>query len=315
MALKILFCTDIHLRAVKPLSRLDTDFLGSIIGKIEQVREISSGYDIVLLGGDIFDRPDASHGVVTRAINAFSKFKVPVYTVIGNHDIYGYNGQTIDKTAMGILLESGAVKKLDSLSIGGVQILGLHAYDKETWEIPREGNRVILVVHKMITDRPFPGGSCILVSDVAAKTNADIILSGDIHYPHNVKIGEKLFINPGSLSRLSIADRNRHPQISELIFKDDGTFSHRFIKLECPPSEEIFDLEGYKDRVEEEEYSRDSISRYAEAVMSVKGSSHKMSEFIDKWCLDNNVKADLKEMVGFYHELAEKELLAEQKDA
>ena len=52
----------IHLRAVRPISRRDDDFLASILHKIDQIREISENFDIVILGGDIFDRPDASHG-------------------------------------------------------------------------------------------------------------------------------------------------------------------------------------------------------------------------------------------------------------
>jgi DNA repair protein SbcD/Mre11 len=314
MSLKILFATDIHLRAVKPVSRLDSDFLGGIIAKIEQIREVSKNFDIVLLGGDIFDRPDSSHGVVTRAINVFYKFKTPVYSVVGNHDIYGYQGQTIDKTAMGVLIESGAVKKLDSIFMNNVAIYGLHAYDKTVWEVPDSVSTKVLVAHKMITNNPFPGGACHLISDVANKTNADLILSGDIHYPHEVEINGKLFLNPGSLARLSITDRDRFPQVAEITIEDSGDINYNLRILDSRPAETVFDLANYSNRLASEEHTKHFVKTYAQAVISVKAEAHLLAPMLEKFLMENGVEARLHTMVDAYRDRAEKDVLTEMRE-
>ena len=85
----ILFFTDIHLRAMRPVSRKDADYLSTIISKIDYMRDRGSGCDIAIVGGDIFHRAAAPHGVVVRAINAFSKFKIPVFTCLACYNCAG----------------------------------------------------------------------------------------------------------------------------------------------------------------------------------------------------------------------------------
>ena len=314
MSLKILFATDIHLRAMKPVSRLDEDFLGTIIKKIDQVREMSSNFDLVILGGDIFDRPDASHGVVVETINAFAQFKTPVYSVVGNHDVYGFQGQSLNKTAMGVLIQSGVIKKLDSLVMKGVGIYGLHAYDKTVWEVPESVATKVLVAHKMLTNNPFPGGTCHLISEMCTKTNANLILSGDIHYPHEIEADNKLFLNPGSLSRLSITDRDRSPQVAEITIEDNGDINHNFTPLQSRPAESIFDLVNYSNRLASEMHTKDFVKTYAQAVISVKGEAHKIAEAIEQFCAANGVEAKLHTGVMDYYDRVEKEALVEIKE-
>jgi DNA repair exonuclease SbcCD nuclease subunit len=314
MSLRILFATDIHLRAIKPISRLDVDFLGTIIGKIDQVREMSENFDIVVLGGDIFDRPDAAHSVVSRAINAFAKFKKPVYSIVGQHDIYGYQGQTLDRTAMGVLIESGVIKKLDSVFMNNVAIYGLHAYDTTVWEVPESVSTKVLVAHKLLTNNPFPGGVCHLISDVVTKTNANLILSGDIHYPHEVELNDRVFINSGSLSRLSITDRDRFPQVAEITIEDTGEINYNLRVLDSRPAETVFDLLNYSNRLASEEHTATFMKTYAHAVISVKAEAHLLAPMLEKFLMENGVEARLHTMVDDYRDRAEKEVLEEMKD-
>lgn len=316
MSLKILFATDIHLRAVRPISRKDDDFLASILHKIDQIREMSDNFDIVILGGDIFDRPDASHGVVSRAINAFAKFKVPVYSVVGNHDVYGYQSQTLDRTALGVLFEAGVVKKLDSIFMNGVAIYGMHAYDNEQWRVPESESPKVLVSHKMITNHPFPNdqGRCHVIADLADKTNADLILSGDIHYPHEVEENGRLFVNPGSLARLSIADRDRFPQVAEIAIEDAGGITCNMRVLDSRPAETVFDLDSYSNRMASEEHTKTFVKTYAHAIISVKAEAHLLAPALEKFLRENGVEAQLHTLVDEYRGRAEREVLTEMKE-
>jgi len=314
MSLRILFVGDIHARAIKPISRLDENFLGTILGKIEQIQKMSKNFDIVILAGDVFDRSDSVLSVVLQIMRAFASFSVPVYTVCGNHDCAGYQKNTLETSALGVLLESGVVKKLDSLFINNVAIYGLHAYDKTVWDVPEGVGTKVLVAHKLLTNNPFPGGDCYLINDVAGLTNANIILSGDVHFPHEVEMPGKLFINPGSLSRLTITDRDRFPQVSEITIEDSGDITHNMRILDSRPSETVFDLQNYSDRLASELHTKNFVRTYAQAVISVKGEAHKIAEILEKFLTENGVEAQLHTSIMEYRNRAEKEILQEIKD-
>ena len=51
--------------------------------------------DFVLHGGDLFDRPDVSISIVSNFASILNNYKVPIYIVSGNHDIYGHNPNTL----------------------------------------------------------------------------------------------------------------------------------------------------------------------------------------------------------------------------
>lgn len=311
---RILFATDIHFRASKPISRLDKDFLGTQLRKIQEIREMAEHVDMVLLGGDIFDRPDCPHSVVIKVNRAFSNFPCPVYSVIGNHDIFGYEGQTVDATALGSLFEMGNVKRLDILHPApGISIYGMHAFDKEVWEVPPSEGVKILVSHKLITTVQIPNCKTFMADDVAQWTNADIVLSGDIHFPHVVETRGKLLVNPGSLSRLSIDDRDRQPQIA-IITIETGEISCDLNTLSVRPSETVFDLKAYSNRMASEAHNDSMRETFVNAVLSVKAKTNNVGDvllqFLEKYGTAEKIrKAELE-----YLARAQKEVLVETQE-
>jgi len=315
MALNLIFATDPHFRATRPISRKDDDFFGTILGKLEKIRILSKNYELVIFGGDIFDRPDVPHSVVIKVMRAFSKFEVPVYTVIGNHDIFGYQGATVESSAMGTLLESGVVKRLDSFIMKGVAIYGIHAFDGEAWELPESDAVKVIVAHKLITNTPVPGGDCIPLRKVAQATNANLILSGDIHYPHfEDDILGKTFVNPGSLSRMSITDRERYPQVAAITIESDGEIHCDLHVLDSRPAECLFDLTSYSNRMASEEHREGFVKTYVSAVFSVKAEAHNVGSALAKAAEDNKLEGGVAGCVDEYYKRAEKEILHEIKD-
>jgi len=318
MAFKILFATDLHLRAMRPISRTDNNYLNTLMGKLDQIRVLSEGTDMVVIGGDIFERANAAHSVVIRTIRAMAKFKVPVYTIIGQHDVMGYQEDSIDATAMGILLESGVVKRLDTLhgvcEEPMVSLYGLHAFGKAEWTVPEGEGTKILVAHRMLTNKPIPNTKCININDVAEVTNAHVILSGDIHYPHNVEANGVKFVNPGAMARMSIADRDRHPQVAMITIEDNGEVEVEFQVLDVRPAEAAFDLKYYSERMASEEHSKEFSRMYAKAVIEVKGDPttirDRLSDFLDA----NKVDEEMRKMVDGYRVRAEGERVGEIHD-
>lgn len=317
MSLKILFVGDLHARATRPISRLDDDYVSTIMGKIAHVKRLSEDAecDIVIFAGDIVDRPDVPHSVVIRVIREFKKFKKPLYTICGNHDSYGYQGTTISSSALGVMFESGAIKRLDALEMKGVMIYGLHAHDKTVWTVPAGNGPKVLVAHKMLTNIAIPNAGCFLIDDIFKQTNADVILSGDIHTPHIVELGSKLFVNPGSLSRMSINDRDRAPQVAEVIVEsdpDDTTVELHTIPGR--PAEALFDLKNYSHRMASEAHSKEFVKSYAHVVISVKAETGKVGPALLEYLENNDLDAGFQDGIMSYYSKAENEVLGEIKD-
>ena len=316
--MKICIIGDIHLRASRPISRLDADYLGTILGKLSQAAEIANTCDIAVLLGDIFDRPDAPHSVLIKANKAFHKFEVPLYTVIGNHDVLGYSNTTLNTTALGSLFEmSCGLNRLniEMLTFGGekVGLFGVHAFDKSIWSVPEYHGLKILFAHKMITNKPIPGADCYDIRDVAKQTNADIIVSGDIHYPHLETIGDKIFFNPGALSRSSIEDRDRIPQVGILdTSKAFGTINT--IPLVNAPSDSVFDMKTYDYHKNAKAHREDFIESYVRNVGSVKAEAHNVKDMLMKYMEDGKTARDLQCVIRNYLDRAEADVLQDTRD-
>ncbi len=311
MPTRILFATDFHFRSMRPVARTDESFFATQLGKLEQILRLSKDVDLVIFGGDIFDRPDVGEEVQIKVMRMLGRFKRPPLTVVGQHEVYGYEGSSIEKSALGVMLESGRLQKLDCLHLDnpGIDLYGIHAYDKAVWNLPEEGGKRIVVAHKMLTDRPIPNADCIPVSSVAAVTNAHLVLSGDIHFPHETEENGCLFVNPGSISRMSIADKDRIPQVAIITVEDDGDIDCAMVPLSAKPGTMVFNMEDYAAKVASEAHTKDFVKTYASVVFSVKAEAHKIGDVLARFLKDNDVPNHTRELVNTYYKNAEKQVL------
>lgn len=312
--IKILFATDFHFRSMRPIARIDENFFESQLKKLEYLATVAKDVNAVIFGGDIFDRPDVPPSVIIKVMRALALFPSTPYTVIGNHDVYGYDGKSVESSAIGILLENKSLLRLDYLSLLGTTIYGIHAFDKTNWKLPDGDEKKIVIAHKMITSNPIPNVDCIMVKDLANITNADIVLSGDIHYPHDVEIASKLFINPGSMSRMSITDRNRLPQAVIVTIEQDGEIDYEFVQVPSKMGDKVFNVEGYSAKLANEAHTKDFVKTYASVVFSVKAETHKIADVLARFMRDNNIPKHMVDMVNVYYKNAETQVLKGTKE-
>ena len=108
--MKLLYLTDTHIRGTSPQNRLD-DYQETLKEKLREVASIikEEKIDYVLHGGDLFDRPDVSVSIVSDFAKIFQSFGVPIYIISGNHDIFGHNPDTLDRTMLGLLCNLGVM--------------------------------------------------------------------------------------------------------------------------------------------------------------------------------------------------------------
>ena len=230
--MKILSVGDVHYTNRKPVGRVD-DYKAAILNKLLQIAELSQNYDVTIFSGDIFDKPNVTgsfldlYAVIKQVKNA--------YVVPGNHDIFGYNLNKIDNTALGLLAATGAVKLLYSDSIietTKVVIAGQgycidvdengFGYDSEHF---KDGKLGIMVTHGMLLDVPMNIAKNTQINDVVTK--ADIVITGHYHPGFGIKErGSKFFCNVGAICRIEASkhEMEREIKVMSILVNDDLSF-------------------------------------------------------------------------------------------
>lgn len=249
--MKLLFFTDTHIRGTTPKNRKDV-FVDTIEQKLIEITNIikENNVDFVLHGGDLFDRPDVSISIASKFAIILDQIKIPFYLISGNHDIYGHNPDTVNRTMLGLLDVLGVVKLInkdekiilekDDIK---VQLTGQpYVYDMDIPsnisyyildEVQDNVNFSIHMVHGMLLDKPFIKGIPYTLVDNIKSTLADITLSGHYHAGFKtIKIDNKYFINPGSMVRItnSLNEINRMPQVILIELNEQITIKQILLK-------------------------------------------------------------------------------------
>ncbi len=231
--MKILYLTDTHIRGTNPKYRLD-DFASTLRAKLIEVVGLIEAHrvDFVIHGGDVFDMPSLPLPVAGDFMEILARIRVPIYAVAGNHDIYAYNPETLDRTMLGFLSKLGHFRLLHPgspvyIEAGGVrvQLSGMHfhfAIDRRDFRMDYCVRKVncdfaIHTAHGLLLTRPVaPEIPHTIAELVAQNTEADLTLGSHAHFGFApVTFDGRTVANPGALVRLSPqpADMQRQPQV------------------------------------------------------------------------------------------------------
>jgi DNA repair exonuclease SbcCD nuclease subunit len=230
---KLLYLTDTHWRGTTPQGRLD-DLPQTLLAKLREALDLarSCGATAILHGGDLFDRPDVAPAVALQFLRVLKEeAPCPVYAIAGNHDIFGFNPETVPRTMLGVLDGAQVIRLVRPgapvfLETGGltVQLTGQPFHAELDRRDPcldycvapagtpgavhlREprADFALHLTHGMLLERPFLDEVAhTLLAAVMDHTVADVTFGGHYH-PGWGKVHEvagRLFINPGALVRL-----------------------------------------------------------------------------------------------------------------
>lgn len=280
--MKILYFTDTHVRKTAPKNRLD-NYYETVLAKFKEIIDYSNDNDVdfIIHGGDLFDRPDVSVTTVTDITKLFMSSKAPIYIISGNHDIYGYNRETINRTMLGLLINVGILQNIpeDGIVIRDgdlkVCLIGrpfVHDIDSSpsNYIIHRddypEADYYINVAHGFLIDRPFiKGVPHTLIEDIR-ETEADITLVGHYHTGFGiVNMDSKYFVNPGSMMRVSnsISEMSRVPKF--VILELGESISIREVPIRCAlPGDQVLNREY----IEINEFKAERMYEFIETIES-----------------------------------------------
>lgn len=244
--MKLIYFADLHLVSITPRRRKDN--LPSVqLAKLKEVLSIAEQEraDYVVYGGDFFDHAVPRLSLIGDALKVLQHSKIR--TIIGNHDIIGGNMATLERCGLGILKYTPGVEVLEPGHLdANVYIYPVH-FNNPVYPKNRKAKLVIGVAHEMFTpvSVPYPHKLIAEMPDI----HTDIMLCSHYHHPFSVSSKYTQFINPGSLTRMSIDDVRDFVAVVVVETTADGC-SVRFVTLQTGKEyNEVF-MEAKKPNIE-----------------------------------------------------------------
>jgi len=241
------YVADPHFAMEVPASRMD-DYLEAVGNKFLESLYITRdmGIDHYVILGDLFNKADTPGTVRNRVIdilargNDGSPWPFRVMMVLGNHDIFGHNRLTIERTTAETLNKTGVIDIFDE-----DEELGIYAghYEINIEKKHHQSEMPIWAVHSYIVPAPFLGPH-ILVDDFVVSEGTRLVISGHWHegYPPVRRRDGVTFANPGSLGRTSIKDAS-HPVQIAVVSRDGDRIDVEYIPIKSAKRPEIvFDM-------------------------------------------------------------------------
>lgn len=246
----LILTADWHLRSTIPICRKD-DFFEEQAKKIDFILQESDRYQCpILVAGDIGDKPQWENWLLEKYIGKFKAHSQRIYVLPGQHDLPNHRLDKLSESGLGVLVTSEAVYPLinqrwfdEKFKIScfpfGEKLNG-PTYKKE--------NKEIAIIHQLVSQNPLWKGQKNFISakSLLGKFPCyDLIVSGDNHQSFAEEYKGRLLVNPGSIMRTTIAQKNFKPRIY-LWYAETNTVKEVSIPIKkdvFKPIEEIIHLE------------------------------------------------------------------------
>lgn len=274
--------SDEHVADINPGFRKD-NYRDAILSKLEWQGKLASKIeaDALLRGGDLFHVKAANKttmSTLAAVAGIHSNYSCPTYSVSGNHDMSHNDPKSIPRQPLGVLFESGAIKRLDEQRFTSgsmrVRVVGVEyttdLYDEGLRDLVRkkdnEDTYTIAVVHALASFAPaekiqnFFNEKIFDYRDLVFEGCPDVYVFGHYHKDQGIKehLGVK-FVNLGAVSRGALVFENleRIPKVSSIICNSQG-ISIEEHKIPSEDASEIFDIDKKK-QIEKEKRSMDTF--------------------------------------------------------
>jgi len=294
----LLLLGDGHFSKRKPENRLDIDYFGAQLGKLNQVAMIYHKHkcDGLLQVGDFFESWRIGHEVVADIISNLDAFKMKIFLVWGQHDIYGHSVESFISSPLMVLIEAG----LCTLLLDSPIHRGLCSFYGAPFgcrvPVPSvDDSYKVLVVHQMVGDKPLFPGQDIVHPQRFLKEHKEynLIVCGDYHYRFIEERDGRFCINPGALVRKTISERDLEHEPAVVLF---DTIENRYevIKLEVESVEDIFSVKR-KEKKGEHDYA--TLLKFLENLKESRGTYIGWKDILAELIKKDNIPSKVVTMI------------------
>lgn len=272
---------DPHLSERKPARRLDHDYLGTVLYKLQQAADIANENDAqMIIMGDLFDDGiECGNKMMYGLYTILNSCKYKPICLAGNHDLTetkltkNTTLHTVAATGLLDVIKSpGFVRAFD---IDG-QIVGLGAtpygfkIPNDTTDVwPLKVDQAMWITH---TDIAFPGAYPGAISFFDIK-GVDIVVNGHMHLTQDNHLeGSTLWTNPGNIIRQSVDTLEHTPKVA-LYTPTNGQTT-----IELNFTKDSFNLEGYLVQPADKDVITEDLESCFAALMAEDANDRKMSD-------------------------------------
>ena len=236
---KIGICIDPHITD-RHRCRQD-NFMEAVIKKLDF---IASNNDYVIIPGDFFHTCSNSNYIFYRVYLLMMRHKGKFIGFPGNHDLLHNNFSALDKTTIGSLSVTGALRiETNSFKIDNAEFQVSHVV-KDLSKIPvDESNSKILIGHNYLEGVGVPSEQ--FTRNELRELNYKLVFLGHDHEPHEEElIGNSILIRMGSLTRIDAQPYNKDRKIYYYQL-DSETLDYEKIEVPSKPASEIYSIDVF----------------------------------------------------------------------
>lgn len=216
--MKLVLVGDAHLASSDIKTRTDSSSEAGL-AKLESVLSLASSLDAVavIFTGDFLHHNRNNYLYLLRVYDLFERYRVPSYTIMGNHDLRGDDLSSSVYSQVRLCFGRW-FSRLDRLELApGVVVRGVDAYtDLNSLEV--DPDVTLLVTHHWLS--PSYSDPLLLTVPMAKSLFPSLrwLLAGHDHALHPVGLSHGVAtVRPGSLVRVSCsADSDRIPTVAVL---------------------------------------------------------------------------------------------------
>lgn len=278
----LMFVNDVHFASTPPGLRNEL-YAQCLEEKFAEIAAIQKEIGAVCVqNGDVFHSKNprnVSHTTVRTAIRLLMPLNP--YVVLGNHDVIGGELTSVERQPMGVVIESGAVRRLSRVVLEDIELVGLdYNEDFEQSKItidlgPRTTGLRVVVAHSL------------LVGSLRERLLGEFDWCFYGHEHHDMGVDGR-FVNFGALVRIRNEPWEWERKVAVAVL-DKGKVYRRDLKC-MRPWEDVRSKLVHQKEV-------DPFEEFVKAVELMEVEEHKSVEEILA-ALDPELRAKVKEYIG-----------------
>lgn len=193
--MRMIITADWHIRNTRPRCRIDDDWVETQKKALRQIAEICENKNAPLMVvGDIFNSNSDTSFECINMVQKLADYIGGIYILAGNHDLPYHSSENIDKSAIGVLLQSENIFKIEDYS----DEFSAPNFDEERNSMPYMFIHTLTIPSK---DKP-DFIECETPESLLEKyPTAKWIFTGDYHKNFVYEKDGRYVINPGCLIR------------------------------------------------------------------------------------------------------------------
>jgi len=246
--MKWLFCSDLHL--ADRLGNYRSNCLMDIAAKFDWLLRKAEleNCNAIFFGGDWVDSARQGYKVQSVLIDLINSTGIPIFSVLGQHDIHGHEHATYKNSPVGIFdIAESYVTLLtkEETRIQDLTVSGVWFSKDAAMEVSASTSDIVIVHQSIFPDTEYrPFGSTF--EDIGSNHPA-LILAGDLHEGYGIQEpwgeGAGYLVCPGSITRTLPKQAKKHlPKYvigvgTTPLYTD--TIPHKL-------AAEVFDMEAYE---------------------------------------------------------------------